>query len=378
MWLKFWSENMPITSQLTKELDLSDYWVILIQHWVKDAIDFWIMLNDNSKWDVLFLPKPYSQNKDDLYYWTKNWLKILNPWLDYENWLEKKWFLEDIISKFNNKLLLVIEVWWMFSNILKQDSNVWKNIKWLVEVTTFWHNRHLENWTNNFLPTYSVARSKIKEREARHVWLAIYRSIDNVLHELDRSVIDCNITMVWYWMIWKNVCRSFSWCEKLSVIDNDFKKVFEAQSDWFESSSNYNDVIWNSDIIIASTWYRSIDENFIKSCKDWVLLVSWWSRQNEIDVEFLEENTEEEVFEIHKFIKKYKINWKEVYLFREWKNANFSSNSCPSTSMDLIHAEVLTCVKNIIDWKYELWDKINETNYNEKEKLLKMHKNFWQ
>ena len=35
------------------------------------------------------------------------------------------------------------------------------------------------------------------------------------------------------------------------------------------------------------------------------------------------------------------------------------------------------CIDNKIDWKYELWDKINETDYKEKNNLLKMHEKFW-
>jgi hypothetical protein len=142
-----------------------------------------------------------------------------------------------------------------------------------------------------------------------------------------------------------------------------------SQNEWFESSDNYLDVIWNSDIIVASTWWRSIDGDFIKSCKDWVLLVSWWSRQNEIDVEFLETNTEISSEEIHKYIKKFVINW---------KNANFSSKSCPSSSMDLIHAEVLVCVRNLLNWNYIVWRReLNETTDEERSELLHLHNSYW-
>jgi hypothetical protein len=35
---------------------------------VRDAVDFGLMMKNNSKADVLFLPKPYSQNSVDLSY----------------------------------------------------------------------------------------------------------------------------------------------------------------------------------------------------------------------------------------------------------------------------------------------------------------------
>lgn len=40
MSLKLENESMPITDQLTKEINLKDTWIIIIQHWVKDAINF--------------------------------------------------------------------------------------------------------------------------------------------------------------------------------------------------------------------------------------------------------------------------------------------------------------------------------------------------
>lgn len=376
--LKLEEESMPIIKEITQEIDLSNKTILMIQHWVKDAIDFALSLKNNSKAEVIFLPKPFSQKPEDLEYWEQSWLTIENPWDNYEEWLEKDWYLEEIIESLWDKEIIIVEVWWITTqNLLKKEIlEKWsqnKNIKWIVEITTFWHKRHEVNKTNLYIPTYSIARSPIKEREAKHVWAAVYRSLDQVLHELDRAIIDCKITMVWYWMIWQNVCEAFKTCKKVSVYDVDKKKLKKAKNDWYGISK---DNIWKSDIIIASTWKRSIDKNFIKKCKDWVLLVSAWSRQNEIDVEYLEENSED-TKEIHKFIKRYTIWWKKIYLFREWKNANFVWNSCPSNSMDLIHAETLYCVKNILDWNFEFKKELNEVSGDDRKSILKMHKKYW-
>lgn len=40
MSLKLENESMPITDQLTKEIDLKDTWIIIIQHWVKRRYKF--------------------------------------------------------------------------------------------------------------------------------------------------------------------------------------------------------------------------------------------------------------------------------------------------------------------------------------------------
>ena len=59
----------------------------------------------------------------------------------------------------------------------------------------------------------------------------------------------------------KNVCEAFKTCKKVSVYDIDKKKLKEAKNNWYDIWKND---IWKSDIIIASTWERSIDEDFIK------------------------------------------------------------------------------------------------------------------
>ena len=378
MSLKLSQDNMLLTNRITSELDLTDENILIIQHWVRDAIDFWLFLEKNSNANVLFLPKPYSQKKSDLEYWKEKWLLIENPGVTYEEWLEKDGYIKNILEQYRKKSLIIIEVWWIIAEkIVKNWWNI-NFVKWIVEVTTFGHNRHIEAWTNKKIPTYSVARSQIKEEESRHVGYAVYASLHKVLNELDRSVNDCTVTMVWYWMIGQNVCKAFKTVKELNVFDSDLSKILQAQDDWYESSINYEEIIQNSDIIIASTWVRSINPDFIKNCKDWVLLVSAWSRQNEIDVKFLEENTEENVKNIWDFIKRYKIRGKEVFLFREWKNANFAFKSCPAISMDLLHAEVLECVKSILNWDYKVWDsELNELTNMKRNQLILEHKKLW-
>ncbi|ATU05544.1 hypothetical protein BKN14_03800 [Candidatus Gracilibacteria bacterium HOT-871] len=369
---------MPLISNITSKLDLSEKGIIMIQHGVRDSIEFALKLKNNSKAEVLFLPKPFSQKQEDLDYGEQNGLIIENPGNNYEDGLEKEGYLEKTLENFGDKEIIIIEVGGITTKsllnkeILEKDKQN-KNIKGIVEITTFGHNRHIQNKTNLYIPTYSIARSPIKEREAKHVGAAVYRSLDQVLHELDRAIIDCKITMVGYGMIGQNVCKAFKTCKKVSVYDVNRAKLKKAKNDGYDTSK---DNIGKSDIIIASTGERSIDENFIKKCKDGVLLVSAGSRQNEIDIEYLENNSED-TKEIHKFIKIYTIGGKKIYLFREGKNANFVGNSCPSNSMDLIHAETLLCIKNILDGNFKTREKLNEVNKSDREKLLKKHKKYW-
>lgn len=63
MALKLLEESMPLTRRIARELALPDSNAIIIQHGVSDAIDFAVALREGSGADVLFLPKPFSQNR---------------------------------------------------------------------------------------------------------------------------------------------------------------------------------------------------------------------------------------------------------------------------------------------------------------------------
>lgn len=380
MSLRISAPNMPLTDSISSEILLpNSTGIVIVQHWVQDAIEFALKLKqatDKVKWSLQFLPKPFSQDINALNHWLWQGLLINNPWSSYINWLEALWYLESIIDNIRSENIYVIEVWWCFAYPIQSKKSFRDRIKWVVEVTTFGHNRHLDSGTNTHIPTFSIARSPIKEREARHVGLAIYRSIDKVLHDLDRAITDAKVVMVGYGMIWRNVCRAFSLCEDVSVYDISIEANLRAKNDGYNSFSS-TEVFSDADIIVASTGGRSIWPDIISQCKDGVIIASGGSRQNEIDVQFLEQTSTSPAQQIHPFLKKYTINGKSIYLIRDWKNANFSGKSCPAFSMDLIHAETLECLNRIIKGDYKLWSGINETTDKERRMLIEKHNQLW-
>lgn len=252
MSLRLWQISMPITESITQSMELNNTGVIIIQHGVQDAVELALKLQNNSKANVLFLPKPFSQHQNDLQNGIEQWLQIINPWYSYQNGLEKESFLEGVIQNFHNPNgNILIEVWGISASTMSDDSIA--SLKWIVEITTFWHNRHLRRSTNTITPTYSIARSAVKESEARHVGLAVYRSIDSVLHELHRDITDTNVTMVWYWMIGQNVVKAFHGRSKeINVYDTDIEKVYQAGGDGFYASHDFK----NSSKILILSLYR--------------------------------------------------------------------------------------------------------------------------
>lgn len=115
----------------------------------------------------------------------------------------------------------------------------------------------------------------------------------------------------------------------------------------------------------------------IRACKDGVILASAGSRQNEIDMAFLETNTSAPPKSVHEHLKLYVIDGKKVFVVRDGKNANFSTKSCPASSMDLIHAETLTCVQSIVGGLHDPKQIIHETTKQQRRSLISAHSRIW-
>lgn len=122
------------------------------------------------------------------------------------------------------------------------------------------------------------------------------------MHDLDRAITDAKVVMVGYGMIWRNVCQAFSLCEDVSVYDTSIEASIRARNDGYSSFSSM-EVFSDADIIVASTGGRSIWPDIINQCKDGVIIASGGSRQNEIDVQFLEQTSTSPVQQIHPFLK---------------------------------------------------------------------------
>lgn len=372
-----WKENLPVTSEIASRIDLQDYPIIVLQHAVSDTVRFLSHIQRKS-WanNIHFIAKPYSAKPQRIEEIMQAGIQVSSE-RNYSV-IEAPGYLEKILEKASrgSKLPpLVLEVWGCFARPLSQK---WHNVKGVVEVTTFGHNRYLKVLPDISAPVYSIARSKIKEEEANHVGQAVATSLEILLKDLGRDLSSGQVLMIGYGMIWKSVTNAMKWRNVgTSVFDMSSFRRHEANQRGFETSPHIAELIKNADMIISSTGQQGITAEIIRNCPDWIILASAWSRQNEIDMEFLEANTSETT-SIHQHMTRYIIDGKEVFVVREGKNVNFVGESCPDKCMDLIHAGVLSCVISLLDqskpsnlwFVYELWTEGLEDIYA-------LHEKFW-
>ena len=317
-----WKENLPVTSEIASRIDLQDYPIVVLQHAVSDTVRFLSHLQRKS-WanDIHFIAKPYSVKPQRIEEIMQAGIHVSSE-RNYSI-IETPGYLEKVLERAskNSKLPpIILEVGGCFSRPLSQK---WHNVTWVVEVTTFGHNRYLKTLPDLSAPIYSIARSKIKEEEANHVGQAVVTSLEILLKDLGRDLCSGQVLMIGYGMIWKSVTNTLKWRNaRTSVYDTSSFRRHEANQRGFETSPHIAELTQSADMIISSTGQQWISADIIRGCPDGIILVSAWSRQNEVDIDFLEKNTSEKT-SIHKYMDRYVIDGKDVFVVREGKNVNF-------------------------------------------------------
>ncbi len=146
--------------------------IILLQHVLQTTKDFVEGLLESGAEIHSFLAKPYSINRevfDRLRKRKLNLVKIDYDELDTTDYLEE--LLVDAIEKSrrDKKKVLILEVGGYFARTLSRikGSHI-DYITGVVEDTTYGHNRYRELVEEIPVPVFSVARSELKEMEARY------------------------------------------------------------------------------------------------------------------------------------------------------------------------------------------------------------------
>ena len=130
------------------------------------------------------------------------------------------------------------------------------------------------------LPVLSVARSRLKEIEARFVGRDAVVAVDLLLRNLGVAVSGRNALMVGYGMIGKNVARSLrSYDLNVSVYDKLDHRNLQAFIDGFQIHKK-REFLKSADIISA-TGAKAISFEEIEECKPNVILISVGSRDTE-------------------------------------------------------------------------------------------------
>ena len=319
--------------------------IILVSHILPDKLDFIETLSNYFKIEFI-IPKPNSIDKNTLEK-INNKFKILKITRN-EIYSNKEKILEEIVKIKND--IIFIDIWWYFSKISYfLSKKLWSKIIWIIEDTENWHQKYEKIIKQNKIPIISVARSKLKEWEDFLIWQSIVFSTDYVLRLNNSLLKNKNTWIIWFWKIWKSIATELKWKNiQLWIYDIDYYKGVEILTYWYKLL-NKNKIIKESDIIFLATWNFSLSWKDFEKLKDWVILSSVTSSDDEIDIEYLKENYEQKI--INKYTVKYYKKWKSIYLLNWWNAINFINNAVVWEFIFLVQAEIIHWIFYLINNK---------------------------
>jgi adenosylhomocysteinase len=222
----------------------------------------------------------------------------------------------------------------------------------VVEDTTFGHNRYLAVADSISVPIVSVARSRLKEIEAHFVGRDAVNAVDLIMRDMGESITGAHAVVLGYGMIGKNVARSLSASDlRVSVYDIRDHRNLKAFMMGFRVNKKA-ELIRSADIVFAATGWSSFpDENkrrpalsadeILDQLSDNAVLVSVGSKDNEFDIQRLDELAAQKE-QVHERVVRYTLpNKNVVHVIKDGTAVNFILPSIPVEILDLVFSEIV-------------------------------------
>ena len=257
-------------------------------------------------------------------------------------------------SKKDQRQIVIVEVGGYFAKPLTRlNPEAAQFIAGVVEDTTFGHNRYAKAIQDVPVAVFSVARSALKEIEARFVGRDAVAAIESVLRGKGVSLAGRNALVIGYGMIGSNVARALQNQDmKVHVYDIDDFKNLKAYIDGFAIHKK-RELIKSADLIFAATAARALSWAEIEECRNNVILASVGSRDTEFDVAGLEEQSLK-IEDVGPEIQRFSIpNSKQILVVRKGTAVNFLLPSLPAEVLDLVFAEVFLCIMLLLQHQRE-------------------------
>lgn len=258
-------------------------------------------------------------------------------------------------SDADHRRIVLIDVGGYFAAPLVDASeNDSRHIAGIVEDTTFGHNRYKQLAKQIPVPILSVARSELKEIEARFVGQDAVVAMDLMLREVGISISGRNALVIGYGMIGTNVARTLRRYDmKVHVYDKKDTRNLHAHADGFVVGPK-RALLEKADIIFSATGSEAIYGQPALSfrdmedwCKNKVVLASVGSRNSEFDIAQLASHARHN--DLSKGIKGYVLTKdKQILVARNGTAVNFDISSIPCEVLDLVFSEIALCAMQLL------------------------------
>ena len=283
---------------------------------------------------------------------------------------EFNWCIEQTIffGKQKQPLNMILDDGGDLTNmILDNHPELVKEIKGLSEETTTGVHRLYERMKNNTLPIPAInVNDSVTKSKFDNKYGCKESAVDAIRRATDTMMAGKRVVVAGYGDVGKGTVASFSGAGAIvTVCEVDPICALQAAMDGFEVKKMKN-VISNADIIVTATGNKDIiREDHFRNMKDKTILCNIGHFDNEIDMQWLNDNYGSSKIEIKPQVDLYNIDGKEVIVLAEGRLVNLG---CATGHPSFVMSNSFT---NQVLAQLELW--VNAENYENKVYMLPKH-----
>jgi adenosylhomocysteinase len=327
---------------------------IILEHILPNTEQFIALLKAGGADIFAIFAKPYSIDKTVLNRMASQYRVLCHTYDELED--SRRQIIDGVIrealilSRSDGRAVIIIDVGGYFAEpvVRLQKTDDLELLAGIVEDTIFGHNRYTDAIANIKIPIFSVARSVLKEIEARFVGREAVVAAEFVLRNIGVMLSGRHALILGYGMIGSSVARSLRAHDvDVSVYDKTDHRNLQAYIDGFNIYPK-RQVIARADIIFSATAATALSFNEIEECKDGVILVSVGSRDSEFDVRSLKDQAVAND-KLSEHLTEYRLsNSRAIRVIKDGTAINFLLGSLPSEVVDLVFAEIVLCAMLIL------------------------------
>ena len=283
---------------------------------------------------------------------------------------EFNWCIEQTIffGKQKQPLNMILDDGGDLTNmILDNHPELVKEIKGLSEETTTGVHRLYERMNNNTLPIPAInVNDSVTKSKFDNKYGCKESAVDAIRRATDTMMAGKRVVVAGYGDVGKGTVASFSGAGAIvTVCEIDPICALQAAMDGFEVKKMKN-VISNADIVVTATGNKDIiREDHFRNMKDKTILCNIGHFDNEIDMQWLNDNYGSSKIEVKPQVDLYNIDGKEVIVLAEGRLVNLG---CATGHPSFVMSNSFT---NQVLAQLELW--VNTENYENKVYMLPKH-----
>ena len=353
---------LPTTSSLLEDKrNLKTARLVLLQHALRDTR---IFIEEAIAVDLevgVFVAKPNSVQKRVLNDIENLGVTVIQepagvpPYSYYEGSRVLHSLIREQAERSPKKKLLLVDVGGYFLKpLLEASSNVIESIAGVVEVTTFGHKRYEEACRDLKVPVLSIARSPLKDGEARFVGDSVCRAAADIVQSVGFALKGKKCLVIGYGMIGRQIAISLKKYDcNVVVFDESSLKMVEARLDGFEVFDP-GEALQFVDFVFSSTGGQALPASLLVDINRDIFLFSGGSRAQEFDLVGIEKNSTSKNI-VGDALEKYIMpSGNACFVANKGKAVNFRKDGTPEEAMDLVFAEMTDCLSFLMEGKQEL------------------------